>query len=819
MLLVSSATMSDERELYWYDDATYDIGFYNYYQMTVDPSPWAFIICFSFCVTLAIVLPRYLRYFRSTHINLETEGGLSDNEINNTSILNASILFGSQEFIANDANPHDNCEDVVGNITQSYDDSYLPPISEGSQSSEKLENSKDPKASPPKKLERNRAFDYLRWTTFSLDRPTHQTKDNDEKIVNTQQATNGESGLSSDYANIEDDESTRSQREQTAVSDEVKPHGQIASKETQFEVDEGDADGQPKAEREPLQTSSRSDTTNPLNIMKNNFTRNSNPTDIMTVDTMNPLIIIKSDVEDFIRNSNPNDISWEEEFDSALQTTVYSNAKAGIRTQAKPVEPIPDNVRPWYLFYFSSAFRRKIRKCTRRDAEMEKIIGLALPYTAHTIVVDVFGLLEIGIIGRLLGTSELSAYFATEFAISFATMFFHGILASLKVLVSQAHGAKNFGLAGTYVQIGIWTHHLLSLPLILIGWNNFDNIVLRLGLDEDTAESAEHYARFVLLYEAFGIYDGALHCVMDVTGHEKYSAMSNGVRAFVSFLTVLTVSAVYEGAELWMVGAIHLIVKILFVFSNVCVIFHRQWLDEYWSEVDINSLKDWPTVKALWNASLRLSSGRVIENCEWNILFVFAAIQGPAEVAIWGLVGVLWDFADDIIIAISDASKVRCAYLLGSGLPAQAKYSSEKSLLIGVAVSIIISFSLAFLQSEIPRWLTNDYTLQRLLGDMIPLLCLAIGALSFGSVCWSILCAQGRSHLATAVTGFGSLVIALPLASLSNFCFNFNLQGLIACLIIGYATSGFLNSILLLTSNWSKISQRVRRITLRSEEK
>jgi Na+-driven multidrug efflux pump len=398
-------------------------------------------------------------------------------------------------------------------------------------------------------------------------------------------------------------------------------------------------------------------------------------------------------------------------------------------------------------------------------------------------------------------------------------MFFHGILASLKVLVSQAHGAKNFGLAGTYVQIGIWTHHLLSLPLILIGWNNFDNIVLRLGLDEDTAESAEHYARFVLLYEAFGIYDGALHCVMDVTGHEKYSAMSNGVRAFVSFLTVLTVSAVYEGAELWMVGAIHLIVKILFVFSNVCVIFHRQWLDEYWSEVDINSLKDWPTVKALWNASLRLSSGRVIENCEWNILFVFAAIQGPAEVAIWGLVGVLWDFADDIIIAISDASKVRCAYLLGSGLPAQAKYSSEKSLLIGVAVSIIISFSLAFLQSEIPRWLTNDYTLQRLLGDMIPLLCLAIGALSFGSVCWSILCAQGRSHLATAVTGFGSLVIALPLASLSNFCFNFNLQGLIACLIIGYATSGFLNSILLLTSNWSKISQRVRRITLRSEEK
>jgi Na+-driven multidrug efflux pump len=262
-----------------------------------------------------------------------------------------------------------------------------------------------------------------------------------------------------------------------------------------------------------------------------------------------------------------------------------------------------------------------------------------------------------------------------------------------------------------------------------------------------------------------------------------------------------------------------LIVKVLFVFFNVCVIFRRQWLGDYWNEVGSNPFKDLRPVKTLWKASLRLSSGRVIENCEWNILFVFAAIQGPAEVAIWGLVGELWDFADDIVIAFSDASKVRCAHLLGSGLPEQAKYSAEKCLLMGVAVSIIMSISLGFLQSAIPRWLTNDFTLQRLLGDMIPMVCLAVATLSFGSVCWSLLCAQGRSHLATAVTGFGSLAIALPLASLSNFCFNLNLQGLMSCLIIGYACSGFFNSILMLTSNWPEISQKVRQRTTHIEEK
>jgi len=784
--------MSDEyeRELYWYDDATYDIGFYNYYQRTVDPSPWAFLFCFSFCLILTMLLPRSLPYYRILYTNEETKGKPPDNNESDDN----SIIIGSQEFTAKDDNPHDdNYPEYNLTTKQSKDDSCLPPIPESASPSGNSENTKNPEVSPKSKLRRESTFDSIR--SF-----VQQKMSNDETDTNAQSNAymQGELDHSTDYyASMEDDSSIQNAINRIAARIAKGTHGK---------VHEGKSFGEPisnKAEGMASQLPSESE----------------KPT------SNNPLQIIKKDLEDFTKgNSNPYDIfmvanTWEEEFDPALKNTVFIHTKTGTRTTKNPVEPISDEMRPWYLYYCSPAFRRKIRKCRRWDDEMEKILRLALPYTAHTIVVDWFRLLEVGVIGRLLGTSNLSAYFATEFAISFATMFFHGILASLKVLVSQAHGANNVKLAGAYVQIGIWTHLLFSLPLILFGWNNFDDIVLRLGLDEETADSAEQYARFVLIYEAIGIYDGALHCVLDVTGHENYSAISNGVRAFVSFLTVLIVSNVNQRTELWMVGAIHLIVKVLFVFFNVCVIFRRQWLGDYWNEVGNNPFKDFRPVKTLWNASLRLSSGRVIENCEWNILFVFAAIQGPAEFAIWGLVGEIWDFADDVVIAFSDASKVRCAHLLGSGLPEQAKYSAEKSLFMSVLVSIIMSISLGLLQSEIPRWLTNDFTLQRLLGDMIPMVCLAVVTLSFGSVCWSLLCAQGRSQVATAVTGFGSLAIALPLASLSNFCFNLNLQGLISCLIIGYACSGFFNSILMLTSNWPKISQKVRKRTTHIEEK
>ena len=810
--------MSGERELYWYDDATYEIGFYNYYQRTVDPSPWAFVACLLFCIVQALLLPRYLAYYRSLHTRKVRK---ANTHWNNNGRNDKNVVLGSQEFIASvevarqhDDRGNESENNVDSTKTQSSACSkrngYLPSVTEeimcGGNAENANNNDDETKGtgSPLQmKLSRERAL----FHSLERGRFVHQPKSDSDEATDARSNT-GEmpvecsTNTSMDYTSMDD----RVYGGDDDGNKDVIIHSLGYGKSGNDKVNDEDQD-QHYDERMYHEVK---DTESSLSSVMS--------------DTTNPIQIIKNDFKDFTRYNDPDESlsvasGWEENFDPTLQNTIYFHPATGLRTTEKPVEPISEDVRPWYLFYSSAAFRRKIRKCGRWDDEMEKIVGLALPYTAHTIVVDVFGLLEVGVIGRLLGTTELSAYFATEFAISFATMFFHGILASLKVLVSQAHGADNLRLAGNYVQIGVWTHHLFSLPLVLYGWNHFDDVVLRLGLDEETAESAEQYARYALIYEAIGIYDGALHCVLDVTGHEKYSAISNGVRAFFSFLTVLIVSVVLnKGAGLWMVGGIHLIVKVVFFFFNICVIIHKKWLHDYWNEMASNNpFRDWLAIKTLWKASLRLSSGRVIENCEWNILFVFAAIQGPAEVAIWGLVGELWDFADDIVIAVSDASKVRCAHLLGSGLPEQAKYSSEKSLLMGVVVSIIMSFSLGALRSTIPRWLTNDFTLQRLLGDMIPMVCLAMATLSFGSICWSILCAQGRAHLATAVTGFGSLVIALPLASLSNFCFNLNLQGLISSLIIGYATSGFCNSILVLTSNWKQISKKVRKATIRME--
>mmetsp|Transcript_50687 Transcript_50687/g.58581 ORF Transcript_50687/g.58581 Transcript_50687/m.58581 type:complete len:892 (-) Transcript_50687:501-3176(-) len=851
-----------ERDLYWYDDAIYKIGFYNYYQKTVDPSPWSFMVCFSFCFLLIILLPRYISLYRSLWKKKWVKDKPPD--------IKEKIICGSDEIVFIDHNNQRNSigndnDDSAKNMNSNNDNAvyHLSMDEENlilSRKNETKENINDSFATSEKyssSLSTNSSSNQVSQSLYSqsVDAKPSNWKKNIatvfyltirnsrlgraicRRIVNNQtnkdknktnveriEAISSQSGIEggvlehcTSYINMKDDGNNNDNQSslcQKSKSDERTPSCTGTNMGEKLNISPQEESlviiNAKEFYDDIIDPKGENDTSSSISLFS---------------ETSNPFLIIRDDLKEFAKVDSPDDFSsipgdWEEDFDPTTQTTFYYHPDMGIKTNEKPKESPSSNVHPWYYFYCSSAFRRKLRKIRRWDDEMKELFSLALPYTIHTIVVDVFGLLELGIIGRLLGTTELSAYFITEFAISFATMFFYGILQSLKVLVSQAHGARNWQLAGTYVQLGVWTHHLFSLPLVLFGWNFFDNIVLRLGFDEETAESAENYARFALLLEVLSIYNGALNCLLDVAGFETYCAFSNGVRAFFSFITVFTVSTFSEGTELWMVGAIHMCINILFFFFNIFVIIHNGWLNGYLCYMMSNNpFKEWLPIKTLLKASFRLSSGRVIESCEWNILFVFAAIQGPAEVAIWGLVGKLWDFADDIVIAVCDASKVRIAHLLGSGLPAQAKYSSEKSLFMGVVVSIIMSMSLGMLQSVIPRWLTNDLTLQRLLGEMIPMVCLAVALLSFGSICWSILCAQGRTHLATGVTSLGSLLIALPLAAISNFVLNFNLQGLISSLIIGYSMSGFFNSILMLLSNWTKISKKVRNRTKRIEEK
>ena len=51
-----------------------------------------------------------------------------------------------------------------------------------------------------------------------------------------------------------------------------------------------------------------------------------------------------------------------------------------------------------------------------------------------------------------------------------------------------------------------------------------------------------------------------------------------------------------------------------------------------------------------------------------------------------------------------------------------------------------------------------------------------------------------------------SWFITLPLAALFTYVFNFNLEGIIGAVVVGFSTAGMLMAYCILTSDWERIS-------------
>lgn len=186
-----------------------------------------------------------------------------------------------------------------------------------------------------------------------------------------------------------------------------------------------------------------------------------------------------------------------------------------------------------------------------------------------------------------------------------------------------------------------------------------------------------------------------------------------------------------------------------------------------------------------------------------------ASVLGPVHVAAWGLLGTLWDALELVTEAVADAGKVRTAFLLGAGQPAQAKLSSYKTLYLGIFVSVFVTACMFIAGENIPIWLTNDPTLQRLTAELIPLFGIGNIALSLGTMSWTLVGAQGRYRLSTAVGLSGAWIIAIPMSAILTVVYNVDLQGQTSAIVIGYMVSGTINTYILIQSDWPKLSRRI----------
>lgn len=82
----------------------------------------------------------------------------------------------------------------------------------------------------------------------------------------------------------------------------------------------------------------------------------------------------------------------------------------------------------------------------RRDRETKKILKLAIPYSITGLIDSFSSLVILAIIGRQMGTRELSAYVMVSYMVEITTMFLDGIVTTTTTVASQAIGSGNYAL-------------------------------------------------------------------------------------------------------------------------------------------------------------------------------------------------------------------------------------------------------------------------------------------------------------------------------------------------------------------------------------
>ena len=88
---------------------------------------------------------------------------------------------------------------------------------------------------------------------------------------------------------------------------------------------------------------------------------------------------------------------------------------------------------------------------------------------------------------------------------------------------------------------------------------------------------------------------------------------------------------------------------------------------------------------------------------QWEVLTIFASVMGPAEVAAWGMLGLIWDTFERITAGFADAAEVRIGFRMGAGQPRGAKIAAYKSMYMALIVSLFSTAVLFIIAGNLPR--------------------------------------------------------------------------------------------------------------------
>jgi len=470
----------------------------------------------------------------------------------------------------------------------------------------------------------------------------------------------------------------------------------------------------------------------------------------------------------------------------------------------------------WKPVMLASMFDRLL-EVAEWDSESKRILNLSVPFSVSAIVAGVSETVRIALVAHFIGTDAVAAYTIVLLILGLTQEFFGGFALTSASLCSHAVGRKNYKLAGECVQISSILYTLFMIPNILV-WMFFTDDVVRLfGFNEATVEMAQRYARYAVATQWFEGMDEAYGSLLEVIGHERFT-MSLDIANEVFSTSIILASCLAETATLTDIGIIELGTEALFYGFSVSISNLAGWVSKYMEGmIHTNALRNLVAVRTVFRTAVPLALGQLLEYGEWEVLTIFVAFLGPAEVTTWGIAGSLWDTLEALTEGFGDAGEIRVAYHLGAGHPAKARMSSYKSILVSIIFATCITSIMWIIGEDLAVLLTPDPTLQRVIIEILPLMGIGNITMTAGTVSWALVGAQGRYRLATFMAFIGSWCVTLPLAAIYTYAFHIDLQGVTSAVVLGNSVTGTCLTYILVRSDWERLSRILMELNDESE--
>lgn len=446
-------------------------------------------------------------------------------------------------------------------------------------------------------------------------------------------------------------------------------------------------------------------------------------------------------------------------------------------------------------------------------------MSLAWPVALNSLFWQAMALTDLAVLGHL-GTDELAGASLAAIWQSITSTFLQtGMIQATRILGSQAYGAGNLLLVGTWTQVGL-VYCLLACAPIAALWFFTEDVLLLVGMAPRVAALAGTFSRYSIAWLAPLTVFQILTAWLQVMGNAYAALIINALFAAVNLgLNVLLVHGVrHPGtrAVVWRglgftgspiaTTASRVGMLASFMLLLRCTGWHRATWGPGWTRECLT----WRRGRVFLAQALPLTLGNCLEDFQMQLVAVLAGRLGTIAVATHTAVLNLFFLLTSFEFGAMTATSIRVGIHIGAGDVRMAKRSGLMGLGVGGVVGAAISVALVTGRDYLGHVFSRDPRVWAESAHIAWVVGAGYALLAFFYASMAVLEGQGNAG-AVAVSFFlGAWVVCVPLAFVFTYKLHLGLSGLWYALTTGYAVVTVCSALFVACGNWQSRVEEAR---------